>query len=115
MEIYDKAQALAKAIGECREYEQLVKAGEELAKDKSTKDMVKEFLVLQAELVYGQSMGAAPAKKRTDRLNELSVLIKNNTQAQDYLQTYHTWQNMAGEILQIIQQAMAKGMSILDR
>ena len=53
MEIYDKAHELEAAIKECQEYKDLVAAGQELAKDEKTKHLVRDFLMLQAQLAHG--------------------------------------------------------------
>ncbi len=115
MEMYDKAHELAASIQSCPEYTALVAAGKELAKEEKTVRLVREFLTLQAQLAYAQSMGDKPIKKKIDQLNRLSESVKQNQMAVDYLQKYNQWQTMAGEVFQIIQQAMAEGMSILDR
>lgn len=114
MEIYDKANALAESIQACSEYKQLLEAGNALAQDEKTTRMVSEFLMLQAQLAYAQSMGDKPIRKKTEQLNKMSEMIKNNQAAVDYLQKYNTWQSLAGNVFQIIQNAMAEGMSILD-
>ena len=115
MEIYDKAHELEAAIKECQEYKDLVAAGQELAKDEKTKHLVRDFLMLQAQLAYVQSMGDKPIRKKIDHLNQMAELIKNNQTAVEYLNHYNKWQTMAGEVFQIIQNAMAEGMSILDQ
>ncbi|MCI6301152.1 MAG: YlbF family regulator [Megasphaera elsdenii] len=115
MEIYDKAHELEVAIKECQEYKDLVAAGQELAKDEKTKHLVRDFLMLQAQLAYAQSMGDKPIRKKIDHLNQMAELIKNNQTAVEYLNHYNKWQTMAGEVFQIIQNAMAEGMSILDQ
>lgn len=115
MEIYDKAHELAAAIKDCQDYKDLVAAGQELAKDEKTKHLVRDYLVLQAQLAYAQSMGDKPIRKKIEHLNQMAELVKNNQAAMDYLNHYNKWQNMAGEVFQIIQSAMAEGMSILDQ
>lgn len=115
MELYDKAHALADAIGKAKEYQDLLTAGKELAKDPKTTRLVKEYLMLQAQLAYAQSMGDKPIKKKVDQLNQMAERIKLNTAAMEYLHRYTIWQSMAGELFQIMQQAMAEGMSILDQ
>ena len=104
MEIYDKAHELEAAIKECQEYKDFVAAGQELAKDEKTK-----------HLAYAQSMGDKPIRKKIDHLNQMAEFIKNNQTAVEYLNHYNKWQSMAGEVFQIIQNAMAEGMSILDQ
>lgn len=115
MELYDKAHALAGAIQEAKEYQDLLDAGQELAKDPKTTKLVKDYLMLQAQLAYAQSMGDKPIKKKVDQLNQMAERIKTNPAAMEYLHRYNIWQSMAGELFQIIQTAMAKGMSILDQ
>lgn len=47
-------------------------------------------------------------------MNQKAELVKRNETAVEYLTHYNKWQTMAGEVFQIIQNAMAEGMSILD-
>ncbi len=115
MEIYDKANELAAAIQQCSEYKALVEEGKRLAQDEKTLQLVKEFLITQAQLAYAQSMGGKPIRKKTEQLNRLAEQIQKNPHATAYLQTYNRWQSMAGGVYQIIQNSMAEGMSILDQ
>lgn len=115
MELYDKAHALAEAIGNAKEYQALLDAGKKLEKDPKATKLVKEYLMLQAQLAYAQSMGNKPVKKKIEQLNLMAERIKKSEEAMEYLHTYNMWQAMAGEVFQIIQNAMAEGMSILDQ
>lgn len=47
-------------------------------------------------------------------MNRLAAIIKTRSGAVEYLAAYNAWQAKAGEIYQIVQNAMAEGMSILD-
>ena len=114
MEIYDKAHELAGVIQDCEEYTALLAAGEKLNSDEKTKKLVRDFLMLQAQLAYAQSMGDKPIRKKIELLNQKAELVKRNETAVEYLTHYNKWQGMAGEVFQIIQNAMAEGMSILD-
>lgn len=115
MNIYDKAHELAKAIRECDEYTALVEAGKVLATDETSKKMVREFLIKQVQLEYASAMGGQPDKDKVEELNKLAEIIKGNKMAVDYLQAYRKWQTCAGDVLKIIQESMAEGMSILDQ
>ena len=114
MYIYDKANELAKAIHDCEEYKALVEAGKVLSTDEDSKQMVKNFLLKQIQLEYAQAMGEEPDQSKVEELNNLAEIIKNNKLAVNYLQAYRKWQTCAGDILKIIQESMAEGMSILD-
>ena len=58
--------------------------------------------------------GDKPIRKKIELLNQKAELVKRNETAVEYLTHYNKWQTMAGEVFQIIQNAMAEGMSILD-
>lgn len=115
MYVYDKANELAQAIHDCAEYKALVEAGKVLSTDADSKQMVQNFLLKQIQLEYSQAMGGEPNKDKVEELNNLAEIIKNNKMAVDYLQAYRKWQTCAGDILKIIQESMAEGMSILDK
>lgn len=115
MELYDKANELATAIQNCKEYTELIEAGKVLAEDGKTAHLVQDFLIMQAQLAYAESMGDKPIRKKIEQLNRMAEQIKKNEKAMEYLQKYNRWQSMAGEVYQIIQNAMAEGMSILDK
>jgi len=115
MYVYDKAHELAKAIGECDDYKALVQAGKKLAAQEDSKKMVHDFLFKQVQLEYANAMGSKPTPDQINELNKLADIIKNNQMAVEYLQAYRQWQTCAGDILKIIQDAMAEGMSILDK
>ena len=69
----------------------------------------------QAQLAYAESMGNKPIRKKIEQLNRMAEQLKKNETAMAYLQKYNRWQAMAGEVYQVIQNAMAEGMSILDK
>ena len=115
MYVYDKANELAAAIRECDEYKALVLAGNVLAAQADTKKMVQDFLVKQVQMEFASAMGSKPTPAQVEELNKLAEVLKGNKLAMDYLQAYRKWQTCAGDVLKIIQNAMAEGMSILDK
>lgn len=115
MTIYDKAHDLAKAIKDCDEYKKLLVAGKVLDKDDSSKKMVQNFLLKQVELEYSKVLGTEPDQEKLKQQQELALLVNNNTMAREYLQSYYKWQQYAGDIYKILGEAMAEGMSILEK
>lgn len=91
MEIYDKAHELAGVIQDCEEYKALLAAGEKLNSDEKTKKLVRDFLMLQAQLAYAQSMGDKPIRKKIELLNQKAELVKKNETAVEYLSHYNKW------------------------
>ena len=114
-DVFVKADALAKAVGECEDYKNLLAAGEKLAAEESTRKNVRDYLILQAKLAYAQSMGDKPVKKKIEELTPFADLLSNKEHAKEYLQAYNTSHSTAGECYLVIQNSMAEGMSILDQ
>ena len=83
-----------------------------LAEDEKTAHLVQDFLIMQAQLAYAESMGNKPIRKKIEQLNRMAEQLKKNETAMAYLQKYNRWQAMAGEVYQVIQNARAEGMSL---
>ena len=49
-DVFVKADALAKAVGECEDYKNLLAAGEKLAAEESTRKNVRDYLIVQAKV-----------------------------------------------------------------
>ena len=96
MEIYDKAHELEAAIKECQEYKDLVAAGQELAKDEKTKHLVRDFLMLQAQLAYAQSMGDKPIRKKIDHLNQMAepLTICRSSWSRESILSIFSWRDV---------------------
>ena len=69
MELYDKANELAKAIQNCKEYVELVEAGKGLAEDEKKAHLGQGFLIMQAQLAYSETMGKKPIRQKIEKLN----------------------------------------------
>ena len=115
MSVYDKANELAQAIQEDEDYKALLEAGKKLAEDEKTRKHVQDFLTLQAQLAYAQAAGDKPVRKKIEQLQKLQEIVENRPLAVEYLKKYMKWNQIGGQILGTIQQAMAEGLSILDK
>ncbi|MBC3536144.1 YlbF family regulator [Megasphaera hominis] len=115
MSVYDKAQELAQAIQADEDYQALLAAGKKLAEDEKTMKHVQEFLSLQAQLAYAQAAGDKPVRKKLEQLQRAQEIVQSRPLAVEYLEKYVKWNQVGGQILATIQQAMAEGLSILDK
>ena len=115
MNIYDKAHDLANAIKDCNEYKQLLEAGKVLETDGDSKKIVQNFLLKQVELEYSKVLGTEPDQEKLKQQQDLALIVNNNVMAREYLQSYYKWQQHAGDIYKILGEAMAEGMSILEK
>ena len=96
MNTYDAAYDLAKAIKESDEMKRLTAAADKVKNDADAKKMVKEYI------------------KTYQHLQELAVLVSNNSNAQEYLQAFIRWNQVAADLQKIVSDAMAQGMDVLE-
>ena len=53
-------------------------------------------------------------EKTYQHLQELAVLVSNNSNAQEYLQAFIRWNQVAADLQKIVSDAMAQGMDVLE-
>lgn len=114
MNMYDKAYELAAAVKESDEVRRLVAAGERLSGNADAKKIVKEYLMAQMQADYGKLAGQEPDEKTFAHLQELAVMVANNGDAQEYLQAFLRWQQIAGDLQKIVGEAMMQGLDVLE-
>lgn len=113
MNIYDQAYELAKEIKASDEMQRLTAAAEKLKKNEEAKNMVKEYLTEQMKADYAKMMGQKEDQENYRKLQEMAVLVSNNSTAQEYLQAFLRWQQVAGDIQKIVSEAMMQGTDVL--
>ena len=113
MNIYDQAYELAKAMKTSEEMQRLEAAAEKLKGNEEAKNMVKEYLTEQMKADYAKMMGQKEDKENYRKLQEMAVLVSNNSTAQEYLQAFLRWQQVAGDIQKIVSEAMMQGTDVL--
>lgn len=114
MNMYDKAYEFAKAIKESDEVKRLSAAGETLKGNPDAKKLVKEYLMAQMQADYAKMAGQKTDEKTYQHLQELAVMVSNNSDAQEYLQAFIRWQQVAGDLQKIVGEAMMQGMDVLE-
>ena len=114
MNIYDQAYELAKAIKTSEEMQRLDAAAEKLKENDEAKKMVKEYLTEQMKADYARMMGQKEDGEKYRKLQEMAVLVSNNSTAQEYLQAFLRWQQVAGDVQKIVGEAMMQGTDVLE-
>ncbi len=110
MNMYDEAHALARAVRSSDEMKKLTAAKERVDADPATKKMVDEFLAKQMQREYSQMLGKELDEEAQREFQDLAVLIANNSAAQEYLQAFARWQQVASDLQKIVGEAMSEGM-----
>ncbi len=114
MNIYDKAYELAGAIKECDEMKRLAAAGAKIKTNEDARRLVKEYLTAQMQADYARLAGQEQDDKAYEHLQELAVLVSNNGDAQEYMQAFIRWQQIAADLQKIVAGAMMQGMDVLE-
>ena len=114
MNIYDKAYELASGIRESDEMKRLVAAGEKIRGNEDARKLVKEYLMAQMQSDYAKLAGQKQDDKTYEHLQELAVMVSNNSDAQEYLQAFIRWQQVAADLQKIVSDAMMQGMDVLE-
>ena len=111
MNTYDAAYDLARAIKESDEMKRLTAAAEKIKGDEEARKMVKEYIMAQMKADYAKLAGQ---KEDEDSYQHLAVLVSNNSNAQEYLQAFIRWNQVAADLQKIVSDAMAQGMDVLE-
>ena len=114
MNTYDAAYELARVIKESDEMKRLTAAAEKIKGDAEAKKMVKEYLMAQMKADYAKLAGQKEDEEGYKHLQELAVLVSNNSNAQEYLQAFIRWNQVAADLQKIVSDAMAQGMDVLE-
>ena len=110
MNTYDAAYALAKEIKESDEMKRLTEAAEKIKGDEEARKMVKEYIMAQMKSDYARIAGQKEDEEAYKHLQELAVLVSNNSNAQEYLR----WNQVAADLQKIVSEAMSQGMDVLE-
>lgn len=114
MNTYDAAYDLARAIKESDEMKRLTAAAELVKGDDAAKKMVKEYIMAQMQADYAKLAGQKEDEKSYQHLQELAVLVSNNSNAREYLQAFIRWNQVAADLQKIVSDAMAQGMDVME-
>ena len=82
--------------------------------DDAAKKMVKEYIMAQMQADYAKLAGQKEDEKSYQHLQELAVLVSNNSNAREYLQAFIRWNQVAADLQKIVSDAMAQGMDVLE-
>lgn len=114
MNTYDEAYALAKAIRESDEMKRLISAADKIKENEDAKKMVKDYIMAQMKADYSKLAGQEASPDDYKHLQDLALLVSGNSVAQEYLQAFIRWNQVAADLQKIISEAMAQGMDVLD-
>jgi cell fate (sporulation/competence/biofilm development) regulator YlbF (YheA/YmcA/DUF963 family) len=102
MEVYDRANALARAIKECKEYREYKEIKEEISKDPDLKQKVDEFEKIRYEEQLLAMQGEKQSDGKMQKLQELYKILVQNEQVKDYFDKEVRFNVMVADVNKII-------------
>ncbi len=102
MEVYDRANALARAIKECKEYREYKEIKAEISKDPDLKQKVDEFEKIRYEEQLLAMQGEKQSDGKMQKLQELYKILVQNEQVKDYFDKEVRFNVMVADVNKII-------------
>ena len=102
MEVYDRANALARAIKECKEYREYKEIKAEISKDSDLKQKVDEFEKIRYEEQLLAMQGEKQSDGKMQKLQELYKILVQNEQVKDYFDKEVRFNVMVADVNKII-------------
>lgn len=102
MEVYDRANALARAIKECKEYREYKEIKAEISKDPDLKQKVDEFEKIRYEEQLLAMQGEKQSDGKMQKLQELYKILVQNEQVKDYFDKEVRFNVLVADVNKII-------------
>ncbi len=102
MYVYDKANELARAIKESKEYIAMQEAKEAVAAKSEYMDMVKEFMKAQINIQTMTMMGSEVDEGTKEGFNVLYTSVMNVEACRKYIEAQNIFGRMIQDVYQII-------------
>ena len=106
MEVYDRANGLARAIKESKEYRDYKEIKEEIMKDPSLKEKVDEFEKIRYEEQLLAMQGEKQSSEKMAKLQELYKILVQNEQVKEYFDKEVRFNVMIADVNKIIGEAI---------
>lgn len=113
MSVYDKANELADALKNSREFLDFKEAKEMVEKDQKTKEMVFEFKKKQFELQTEQFSGKEPDKEKVANLHNLYNILIANKDISRYFETEYRFSQMISDVYKTLGDAVEMDLDFL--
>ncbi len=105
MNVYDKANELARALNECEQYIEYKKVKESLT-DENDKKIIEDFRKLQIEAYNEQMEKGYLSDEMKRKLQDLHVLASKNAKVNEYLMSEERFGIVWADIMKILSQAV---------
>ncbi|MCR2033588.1 YlbF family regulator [Anaerofustis stercorihominis] len=114
MNVYDKANDLAKAIKESDEFKRYKDAAVKVDQNEEHKKMIKNFMDFQYEFYLAQMKGEQPDEKRVEEFNILYSTISNISDIKEFMEAQMFFARVMEDIQKTVAEASDTGLAFLN-
>lgn len=114
MNVYDKANDLARAVKESDEFKRYQKAAQKIDTSEEHKKMIKDFMNLQYRSYVAQMSGEEPDEKLINEFNLLYSTISNISDIKEFLESQMYFARLMEDIQKTIAEASDTGVEFLN-
>jgi len=113
MNVYDKANELAKAIKESDEFKNYKNAAVKVDENPEHQKMIKDFMDFQYKLYVAQMQGEKPDEKLLEEYNLLYTTISNISNIKEFMEAQMYFARLIEDIQKTIADASDAGVGFL--
>ncbi len=102
MYVYDKAHELASEIKKSEEFKTYKALKDELYKDETTKNLLRQYKALQFEAQAALLSGKEPEKETMEKLKKTGEILGFNPKATEFFAAEYKFNTLVSDIYKII-------------
>lgn len=102
--VFDHARALAKALRESQEAQEMKRLGARVAKDAKAEQLLSEFRRRQFELQVAAAQGKQPGREETARMQKLVQQMQAFPALAEYLNAENAYGTLLGEVQKVLEE-----------
>lgn len=106
MSVYDKANELAKEIGNCKEVDRLRRASKNIKNNEKNRKILDDFRSIQMDAYSEQMKNGKVLDETMKKFNDIGTVISSNPEVNEYIQSEQKFSVMWQDILKILNDAI---------
>jgi len=111
MSVIEKAKELGQEIRKTAEYREMERVTANIEEDVEASQMIREIQGLQQQIQFARQSGVQPSQEQIDQFNGIKDKMDNSLTIQAYARA----QNVFGQFMQDINNAIGEGIDPGDR
>ena len=115
MYVYDSANALARAIRQCEEFQAYKRLKDQVMADEGTKQLITQYKSLQFAAQAEYLAGREPSRETVDKLQKMGEVLQFNPAVAEYFTAEYKFNTIVSDVYRIIGEACEIDTSLFER